>query len=154
METVGESTRTGMDYWDTSCVLKLYCGESNSDRWLDEIAAASDPPCSSELLETELHFAFLQKAFRDETGGVEPDALSRRFRADVECGRVILLPLGNDVLCRSREIGEICYRMEPPIHLRTLDGLHLATAELGRCRRLMSTDMRMRSAARHLGLDI
>lgn len=41
----------------------------------------------------------------------------------------------------------------PSIPLRTLDGLHLATALSVRAARLLTADLRLRDAARHCGLE-
>lgn len=38
--------------------------------------------------------------------------------------------------------------------LRTLDGLHLATALVSQCRQIATTDQRLAEAARHNGLEV
>ena len=42
--------------------------------------------------------------------------------------------------------------MQPPIHLRSLDGIHLAAALQAQCHTLITTDQRMKAAAAMLGL--
>lgn len=134
-------------YWDTSCLLKLYCRESDSDAYVREISTARLPPRASVMVRVELHHAFQQKAARDETGGRSPDQLFDDFHADVERGRIQLLPFGDDVATEARNIARQCYAGSPPILLRSLDGIHLATAMLAGCHLILSTDKRMNAAA-------
>ena len=142
-------------YWDTSCVLKLYCPESESDSetYLGKLESAAAPPLSSVLLATELHFAFQQKFRRNETAGRKPEQLIRRFQTDVGKGRFQLIPLDDDIHREARRICRLCYERPDPIGLRTLDGLHLATATLASCREVVTTDERMSLAMPLLGLQ-
>jgi predicted nucleic acid-binding protein len=139
------------DYWDTSCVIKLYCKEEDSDRYLDEVAGATEPLKSSALLEAELYFALQQKWLRKETEGAAPEDLFEKFLSDVRYGRIQLFPLGTDVIEESRNVARICFDAQPAVSLRTLDGLHLATARLLNCGRIFTTDERMKSAAKLIG---
>ena len=43
-----------MIYWDTSCVLKLYTDESDSQRWQTNALEVEDEFVSSVLLETDV----------------------------------------------------------------------------------------------------
>lgn len=134
-------------YWDTSCVLKLYCPEADSPKYLARVALESEPLVSSVLLISELLFAFLQKELRGEIGQGTAGALYDALLEDVEQGRFTLIPLGDDVRKESRRVAEFCYRANPPIPLRTLDGLHLASARLAHCKEILSTDVRLQAAA-------
>jgi predicted nucleic acid-binding protein len=139
-------------YWDTSCVIKLYCRESDSDTFLDKVASAGEPLKSSSLVEAELFFALQQKWLRQETSGATPEDLFGKFLSDVRLGRIHLLPVGADVIEESREVARLCLAAQPVRLLRTLDGLHLATARLLSCDRVVTTDDRMKAAATLLGL--
>jgi len=139
-------------YWDTSCVVKLYCRESDSDSYLEALASEAEPLRSSGLLEAELFFAFQKKWARGETGSKTPEDLFEHFLDDVDLGRILLYPLGRDVIKESRKVAQACFASEPIVPLRTLDGLHLATARLAKCERVFSTDARMKQAAVILGL--
>lgn len=138
-------------YWDTSCVLKLYCRESDSEVFLEALANETEPLRSSSLLEAELFFAFQQKWARGETGSRSPESLFQDFLEDVEGGRIQLYPMGSDVIAESRRVAQACFNRHPALLLRTLDGLHLATARLARCDRVFTTDLRMKTAAALLG---
>jgi len=139
-------------YWDTSCVLKLYCREADSPRYLEHAAKSQSPLISSALLSAELIFAFHQKEFRGELRPGDGDRLYDRYLSDVARGRFLLLPVGDDVRDEARTIAAACFSSAPVIPLRTLDGLHLASARLSGCRRILTTDDRMSKAAQRIGL--
>lgn len=141
-------------YWDTACVLKLYCREPDSEFYIETLTRSVVPPRASDLLRTEMYFALHQKAVRGETGGRPADDLYANFQEDLKRGHFILYPLGNDVLIEARRICSQCYAHDPMIALRTLDGLHLATAVLADCPKLHTTDGKMLAAAQFLGLEV
>lgn len=138
-------------YWDTSCVLKLYCREPDSDYFLHALATEAEPVRSSILLEAEIHSAFQQKFVRGETGGQNADDLFDKFKGDVQAGLIRLYPLGSDVIQESTRLVKQCHAASPRIPIRTLDALHLATARLSGCERLVTTDHRMQAAASLFG---
>jgi predicted nucleic acid-binding protein len=141
-------------YWDTSCVIKLYCREEDSSLYLHRVAQAAEPLLSSVLMASEIAFAFHQKEVRGEVEAGAASLLDERFSRDVQRGRFVLLPFGEDVREEARRIATICYASAPPVPLRTLDGLHLASAQLSACREVFTTDSRMRSAAVLLGMKL
>jgi predicted nucleic acid-binding protein len=140
------------DYWDTSCLLKLYCQESDSEIFRKKIAASLEPPVASTLVRTELCYAFQQKAKRGETGHRRAEDLFDLLQADIRQGRICLFPVGSDVLERAEQLASECYGASEAIFLRTLDGIHLATAQLTKSRSIISTDERMNAAAQLLGM--
>lgn len=141
-------------YWDTSCVLKLYTQEVDSELYFEKLKESNSPICSSVLLASELTYAFHAKENRNELSAQAPLALYQAFCEDCERGRILLLPLGADVRKQATHIATRCYGESPPITLRTLDGLHLATAVVAGCRQIQTADQRMQTAALRLGLQI
>lgn len=141
------------DYWDTSCLLKLYCHETDSATFRKKIATSKEPPVTSTLARTELYFAFQQKASRGETGNRRAETLFDYLEEDIKKGRIRLFPIGSDVLKRAEQIASECYGAAEPVFLRTLDGIHLATAQLTRSSAIISTDDRMNAGAALLGMD-
>ncbi len=140
-------------YWDTCCLLKLYCRESDSGRFQEYLIEAEEPPATSSLTKSELFFAFQQKEMRGELAdSIGADVCFRDLEQDLEIGRIQLVPFGEDVEAEARRIATLCYQDASPIALRTLDGLHLATASLIRARKIVSTDARMNAAAQRIGL--
>ena len=85
--------------------------------------------------------------------GAEKNLL-RRFEAEVEMKRIILVPVSNDVRREFEAVLKVCYNRGRPIRVRTLDALHLASALASRAREIICTDARMREAASTLQLDI
>ncbi len=143
-----------MIYWDTSCVLKLYTAESDSGHWQNVALEQDDEMASSALLETEMAYAFEQKELRGDIKSGGAQALLRLFRRDLKDERFVLVPIGRDVLTMAAGIAESCYQARHPVPLRTLDGLHLATARLLKCRAIATTDSRMTAAAAVLAIPL
>lgn len=143
-----------MIYWDTSCVLKLYAAETDSSKWQALALSAEDDLAASALLETEMAFALEQKELRGELCKGGAKALFCAFRRDVRARRFVLYPVGEDVLSTAADLAKRCYHAAPPVMLRTLDGLHMATAHLAKCRSLATTDQRMREAASLLKIPL
>lgn len=143
-----------MIYWDTSCVLKLYAAESDSLSWQGQALAAEDELVASALVGTELAYALEQKELRGEVRPGGAQALLDVFRRDVQAGRFALYPVGTDVMRVAVDIAAACYHAAEPVPVRALDGLHLATARLLKCRALATTDRRMCAAAVLLRLPL
>lgn len=141
-------------YWDTSAILKVYIREADSDAYIRRVADSPDPLVSSALLSSELVYAFHQKEFRGEIASGMATAIHSRYWADVMAGRFLLLPVGEDVRTETKRVASLCYSVEPAICLRTLDGLHLASAILAGCSEILTTDKRMCVAAERLGLSV
>jgi len=140
-------------YWDSCCLLKLYCKESDSNNYLSLLEQSAEAPLSSILARTELFYSFQQKAARSETSGTSAEALFAQFEKDVEAGHIELAPLGEDVWADAREVARQCYQAAPAIFPRTLDGIHLATARKLKCPRIITCDQRMQAASERLGLS-
>ncbi len=143
-----------MIYWDTSCVLKLYTSESDSMAWQSVALDSEDDFASSSLLETELAFALEQKESRRELKPGGAQAVMNVFRRDLKEGRFVLYPIGADTLKDAADFAAICYQAAPPVPIRTLDGIHLATCRRLKCRLLVTADCRMRAAAALLKMAV
>ena len=143
-----------MIYWDTSCVIKLYTEESDSALWQRVAVDGPGERVSSALLEAELAFALRQKELRQDIAAGGAAALLRIFRHDVKVGRFTLFPLGGDVIRRAVTLAEEAGALRPARSLRTLDGLHLATAVMLRCNGLATADARMKAGAQLLGIPV
>ena len=141
-----------MIYWDTSCVVKLYATEADSEGLLALATETDEALCCSAVLTAELFHALRHKELRKEIRPGAAGVLSLAFEQDAERGRFVLLPVGRDVLLAAVEVAESCLNRTPPILVRTLDGIHLATARLLRVSRMVTTDDRMRAAAIQLGI--
>ena len=143
-----------MIYWDTSCLLKLYVHESDSEFWTTQAVGAEDHLVASALVDTELSLTLARKEARGDIRGGSAAVLTDLFHDDVAQGRFRLFPVGTDVLSMATELGLQCAAAGRPELLRTLDGIHLATAHLLRCTAVATTDRRMREAAELLGMPL
>jgi predicted nucleic acid-binding protein len=121
-------------YVDASAYVKLVIAESETPALAAALEGA-ERLVASEILEVEVMRATLRG------GG---DAAVARARLD----RVRLLPLSEKVRNRASEL--------PPLSVRSLDAIHIATAlDLGvRLDGMYTYDERMSAAAREAGLRV
>jgi predicted nucleic acid-binding protein len=142
------------EYWDTSCVLKLYTTETDSERVLELMELSPKPIILSVLVRAELVYAFLRK---ERDGQIRPGGsgpLLERLEMDEANGKLRFIELGREVLKRSEQVGRACLRGGRGVLLRTLDGLHLGTAIHCGCKTIVTTDERMRAGAKKMGLKV
>lgn len=139
-------------YWDTSCVLALYVPEHISSQASELASVQKGPIQSSAILEFEMTFAIYAKEARGEIPSGSSGRVLSRFQIDLQRGRYLLVPLGIDIKSSTKEIAARVLQTEPPVFLRTLDGIHIATAmELG-SPELITADKKMADAATLLGI--
>ena len=139
-------------YWDTSCVLALYVPEKISHQAAEVASLEKGPIHSSSILEFEMTFAVHAKEARGEIPRGSSGIVLSKFLTDLQQGRFLLVPLGIDIKARAREMAARTIQAEPPVFLRTLDGIHIATAlELG-SPELITADQRMADAASLIGI--
>lgn len=141
-------------YWDTSCILALYVTEALSRQIAALASKEKQALTSSAILEYEMTFALHAK---EAKGEVPPDSAARalaKFQSDLQKGRFLLAPLGQDIKIRAAEAACATLRNDPPLFLRTLDGIHIATALQLQSVELITADKRMAAAARVLGISV
>ncbi|MGD0262683.1 MAG: type II toxin-antitoxin system VapC family toxin [Verrucomicrobiota bacterium] len=142
-----------MQYWDTSTLAKLYVSEPDSAQFAAYLAATG-PITTSELARWELFRVLARK----EAGGLLPTGAAEvvfgRFLADVAAGKVGLAPLDSVLEARFQQLVLRLHRLNPPLVVRTLDGIHIATADLRGADALVATDTSMRKCAAAIGLKL
>jgi predicted nucleic acid-binding protein len=141
-----------MAYWDTSCVLKLYVYETDSEEYIARAACSPGPIFCSSLLHTELYYALRRKEIAGDIKSNAAEDLFDAFLKDWSIGRFVLIPLSDDIQDLARDALKICLTLVTPIILRSLDGLHLASALAANQTEIVTADRRMQQAARALGL--
>lgn len=139
-------------YWDTSCVLALYVPEHISSQASEFASAVEGPIYSSAILEFEMTFAIHAKECRGEIPAGSSEQVLSQFQSDLQRGRFLLLPLGSDIKSSAMEIASRILRTEPPVFLRTLDGIHIATSLKLAARELITADKKMADSATLLGV--
>jgi predicted nucleic acid-binding protein len=143
-----------MSYWDTSTLVKLYAREPDSTAFENYALSTPAKPVTSRIALYEARATFRRK---ESEGILQPgyaEQLYAQLLQDVAAGELRLVELGADV---EREYGQVlgtCYQQTPPIPLRTLDALHLASARVAGETELVATDKRMRVAGKRLGFSL
>lgn len=136
-------------YLDTSILVKLYVREPDSEFYGKLIDG--QPVGSSVLAYTELWSALLAK----ERAGLLTAPNRRQawaaFDRAVMEGNLELLPMSPAIFKRANRILESCH---PQVPLRSLDALHLASADQCQDWPLVAGDRRMRDAAALLGFPL
>jgi len=141
-------------YWDTSCILALYVPETLSRQIAALASKEKQALTSSAILEHEMTFALHSK---EAKGEIPPDSAARvlaKFQSDLGKGCFLLAPLGQDIKIRAAEAARATLRNNPPLFLRALDGIHIATALQLQSAELITTDKRMADAARVLDIRV
>ncbi len=139
-------------YWDTSCILALYVQEPISSQAARLVAAEDAALISSVILEYEMTFALFAKEAKGEIRAGGAKAVLAKFQSDLHRGRFLLAPLGQDIKTRGKDVAASALQAEPPVFLRTLDGIHIATALQLDSREMITADKRMAEAATLLGI--
>ena len=97
-------------------------------------------------------------AFSKEAAGLlQPgaaEATLAQMEADVDAGTVEVVEQSRAVKKDFDQLMAACYRQTPPLPLRTLDGLHLASARVAAQTEVVATDKRLREAAKLLGFTL
>jgi uncharacterized protein with PIN domain len=142
-----------MQYWDTSALAKIYVAEPDSAQFVAYLAATG-PITTSELTRWELFRVLARK----EADGLIPvgaaEVLFDSFLAKVGSGDVGLVPMSAAVESRFQQLVLRLHRLNPPLRVRTLDGIHVATADLQGADALVATDSKMRKCAAAIGLKV
>jgi predicted nucleic acid-binding protein len=134
-------------YLDTCVIIKLISHEPDSEAY--HRLVLGQPVVTSELAVTEVRSALLTK---ERTGRISrPARLAgwRLFQEKVQAEEFRLLPLDRRVIERAGSVIEQCH---PDVALRTLDAIHVATAELHGGEPMCSSDQRVCQAADFIGL--
>ena len=142
-----------MHYWDTSTFAKLYIAELDSPQFSAHWSQTS-VLTSSTLDRWELFCVLARK----EADGLIPsgtaEIIFNEFLADVSSGAIFLLPMLETEEDRFRNLVLRLSRSKPSLFTRTLDGIHVATADLHGAIEFVSTDLNMRRCAAALGLVV
>lgn len=136
-------------YLDSAIVVKLLIREPES-AWFAGHLTGHDLEFS-ELGLAEVCSALL---FKERAGDITPyerSSATNKFLSMIENEDVLPLALNRQVVERARLIQLACH---PHIPVRTLDALHVATCDLNQSGTMSSTDRRIRSACKQLGIPL
>lgn len=136
-------------YLDSCIIVKLLAAEPDSEFFTDSLEGK--PLVTSELAQTEVFSALLA---RERAGKIDAPARQRAWREfskRIEVKEIRVEPLNSIVLRKATHLLERCH---PSVPLRTLDAIHLASADLCQDFPLVTTDARLRDAATLLGFEV
>ena len=136
-------------YLDSCIIVKLVSHEPDSEAYHGIVAG--QPVVTSELAVAEVRSALLAK---ERAGRItRQDRLTgwRLFQEKVRDQEFHLLPLNRQVIERAGAVIDQCH---PGVPLRTLDAIHVATAELHGGEQMCSSDQRVCAAADVIGLSL
>jgi len=143
-----------VNYWDTSCLLKLYVQEPDSPVCLARLRQQAEPIFTSALAEVEFVFALARKEADGHLKKGAAAELSKLLRDHASQGRIRFVPVSATVRDLAASLAYRCIvGKKPGLPLRTLDGIHLATALSLRATHLLTADLRLRDAAHFCGLE-
>ena len=136
-------------YLDTSVLVKLLVREWDTEFWGRVVDG--HPLCSSWLASTEVLSALLAQERSGQLDSGRRAAAWDRF-GEFQRNQSLELVSPSEVILRRA--GRLIERVHPLVPLRTLDAMHLATADQRQDWPLVTNDRRMRDAARLLGYPI
>ncbi|HTI97362.1 MAG TPA: type II toxin-antitoxin system VapC family toxin [Dongiaceae bacterium] len=136
-------------YLDSCVIVKLVSHEPESEAYHGIVTGHS--VVTSELAVAEVRSALLSK---ERAGRISRSARLtgwRLFQEKVRDQELVLLPLNRQVVERAGAVIDQCH---PEVALRTLDAIHVATAELHGSEQMCSSDQRVCEAAEFIGLAL
>lgn len=136
-------------YLDSCIIVKLLAPEPDSAVF--EGALRGQPLATSELAFTEVASALIGRERSGAIGSGDRARAWRQFRLWIEHEEILLAPLDSAVVRRAARLLELCH---PVVALRTVDAIHLATADMVMEGSFCTTDRRLREAAVHIGLEL
>ena len=136
-------------YLDSCILVKLLVVEPDSEFFIGSLEGK--PLVTSELAQTEVFSALLARERAGKISAADRRRAWREFEARIEAKEIRIEKLNSIVLHKAAHLLERCH---PKVPLRTLDAIHLATADLCHDFPLVTTDGRLRDAAQLMGFSI
>jgi len=142
-----------MHYWDTSALAKLYIAEADSSQFSTHWARTGIITTSA-FARWELYCVLSRKEADGSIPSGAAEIIFNEFLADVSHGLVALLPMQEAEENRFRHLVSRLYQSKPSLFMRTLDVIHIATADLHGVSEFVSTDLNLRKCATAIGLAL
>jgi uncharacterized protein with PIN domain len=142
-----------MHYCDTSALAKLYVAEPDSPQF-SSYWSETGVIATSALARWELFCVLTRKEEDGQIPSGAGEIIFREFLADVAGRMVVLFPINEAAEHRFRTLILRFYHSKPLLFTRTLDGIHVATADLHGATEIVSTHLNMRRCAKAIGLAV
>jgi predicted nucleic acid-binding protein len=136
-------------YLDSCVIVKLVSHEPDSEAYHGMVAG--NYVVTSELAVAEVRSALLAKERMGRISRLARLTGWRLFQDKVRDQELVLLPLSRQVIERAGAVIDQCH---PNVALRTLDAIHVATAELNGGDQMCSSDQRVCEASEFIGLSL
>jgi predicted nucleic acid-binding protein len=136
-------------YLDTSIIVKLLVTEPDSEFFIRSLEGQR--LTTSELAQTEVFSALLARERAGKIKAADRRLAWEEFQTRVADEEIRIEPLNSVVLRKATHCLEYYH---PPAPLRTLDAIHLATADLCQDFPLVTTDVRLANAARAMHIPV
>ena len=136
-------------YLDTSIIVKLLVSEPDSEFFIRSLEG--EQLTTSELARTEVFSALLAQERAGKINVSERQLAWKEFEARIANEEIKIEPLNSIALRKATQCLEYCH---PAVPLRTLDAIHLATADLCQDFPLVTTDVRLANAARTMHIPV
>ena len=140
-----------MSYWDTACLIKTYVPEADSEMFQELLESRGQVVTSGEFARLE----FVTTLWRMESDGKISEGSAGTavalFDKRVEENSCRLIRFDDSVREEFERVVRRCYSQDPPVLVRTLDALHVASAIASGETEIVATDKRLRDAATLLG---
>ena len=143
-----------MSYWDSSALLKLYINETDSVLFLQYAGSANTAPVTSRLALYEIRTVLQRKEMEGLLTTGSAQVIYQKLLTDCSNGSVRVVDFSIDVEREFEDVVKRCFGHAPPIPIRTLDAIHLASTAVMTEVELVATDKRLRDAAVVLGLKL
>ena len=138
-------------YIDSSVLVKLYYPEPESKVFSEWIKNQKQTILFTQFHELEITNAFALKVFRNEISEKSFNDLQSIIVKDKASGVLnVVNPDWSDVLLMSLKISK---RMSPTVGSRSLDIIHVASADILDCDTFLTNDKRQLDAAGRIGLN-
>lgn len=135
-------------YLDSCIIVKLVSHEPDSEAWHGIVSG--HPVVTSELAVAEVRSVLLAKERTRRISRQDRQTGWRLFQDKMREEEFLLLPLNRQVIERAGTLIDQCH---PDVPLRTLDAIHLATAELHGGEQMCSSDQHVCAAADVIGMS-
>jgi predicted nucleic acid-binding protein len=136
-------------YLDSCVIVKLLSPEPDSAAY--HAIVMGQPLVTSELAVAEVRSALLAKERAGRISRSDRMKSWRVFQDKVHDQEIHLLPLNRQVIERAGAVIDQCH---PHVPMRTLDAIHVATAELHGGEQMCSSDQRVCDASEFIGLSL
>ncbi len=136
-------------YLDSCIIVKLLVVEPDSEFFVRSLEG--HVLTTSELARTEVFSALLARERAEKISVADRRNAWNEFETRVASHEIKMEPISAVVLRKAAHVLEQCH---PKIPLRTLDAIHLAAADLCQDFPLVTTDARLREAAKLMGLSV